>query len=238
MVYHPTKSMDFRNLNVEVGSFQVGGTDVTATAAELNASVAGLTATAAALNAAGTSTFTTRVTTTDAVSSGTARVVGGRAYSAVSSTDALLASAGGSAHVDFAQTYSIPASTLKANSILKIKGCVLADQVDGVDTLEVKVYLGSTTLMTVTAFDPSAVTDFSSFEFNVVSRAAASAASSCVGNGNWITSDNGVEIRGAAIMAATNFATNGALVVKVSAKWSSTTALTNARLAMLNVEIV
>lgn len=50
MSHHPTKSVDMRNLNVEVGSLQIGGTDVTATAAELNASVAGLTATAAELN--------------------------------------------------------------------------------------------------------------------------------------------------------------------------------------------
>ena len=350
MSHHPTKSVDMRNLNVEVGSLQIGGTDVTATAAEINAIAGGglsaaelgvldgvtagtataskavvldaskgiatitsatittLTAptvnatnvdagasgtagtvdifpataskgkvaitaanaagdttttitvaeqagavtytvpdagasasfvmTAGAQTVAGAKSMTGRVTTTDGVASGTAKVVGGRAYSAVSATDALLASAGASAHVDFAQTYSIPANTLNANSVLKIKGCVLADQVDGTDTLEVKVYLGGTTLMTTTAFDPSAVTDFVNFEFDVVARAAAGATASCVGMGKWVTSDTGVETRGAAIMAATNFATNGALVVKVSAKWSSTTALTNASLAILNVDIV
>ena len=179
-----------------------------------------------------------RITTTDGVASGTAKVVGGRAYSAVAANDNLLASAGGSAHVDFAQTYSIPASTLKANSVLRISGSVACDQADGTDTLEIKLYIGSTTLMTITAFDPSAVTDFANFEFELVARAAPGATASCVGKGRWVTSDNGTLIHGAAIMAATNLATNGALIVKASAKWSSTTALTNARLETLNVDIV
>ena len=43
MSHHPTKSVDMRNLNVEVGSLQVNGTDVTATAAETNV-LAGVTA--------------------------------------------------------------------------------------------------------------------------------------------------------------------------------------------------
>ncbi len=150
----------------------------------------------------------------------------------------LLASAGASAHVDFASTYSIPANTINSGTIIRISGSVLADQVDGTDTLEVKLYLGGTTLLTTTAFDPSAVTDFVNFSFELVSRAAAGAAAALVGKGEWVTSDNGTEIRGAAVLASTNFATNGALVVKASAKWSSTTALTNARLHTLNVEII
>lgn len=179
-----------------------------------------------------------RITTADAVASGDYRVVGGRVYSAVSAADNLLASAGAGAHVDFAQTYSIPANTLKANSILKIKGSVAVSNADGTDTLELKLYIGATTLMTITAFDPSAVTDFANFDFDLVARAAPGAAASCVGMGKWVTSDNGTLIHGAAILAATNLATNGALVVKASAKWSSTTASTNARLEMFNVEIV
>lgn len=187
---------------------------------------------------AGAKSLTGRLTTTDGVASGTARVVGGRAYSAVSATDNLLASAGASAHVDFAQTYSIPANTLNANSITKIKGSVAVTDASGTDTLEVKLYIGGTTLMTTTAFDPDGATDFVNFEFDLVSRAAAGAAASHVGSGRWVTSDGGTLVHGAAILAPTNLATNGALIVKVSAKWSSTTANTNARLEMLNVEIV
>ena len=105
-----------------------------------------------------------RVYTQDGVVSGTQRIVGGRAYSAVSAADNLLSSAGASAHVDNAQTYSIPANTIKSGSHIKIKGHVNATDASGTDTLEVKVYLGSTTLTTTTAFDPDAAADFVIFE--------------------------------------------------------------------------
>lgn len=182
--------------------------------------------------------LTGRLTTTDGVASGTAKVVGGMASVAILNTDNLLASAGGSAHVDHAQTYSIPASTLKAGSVAKIRYLVRCDQADGTDTLETKLYLGATTLLTTTAFDPSAITDYVIGEFTLVARAAPGAAAAITGYGQWVTSDNGSETRGAAILAPTNFATNGALVIKVSSKWSSTTALTNANLTILNVEII
>lgn len=184
-----------------------------------------------------TNAFTGRLTTTDAVSSGTARVVGGRAFSAVSASDNLLASAGGSAHVDHAQTYSIPASTLKANSVIRIKGMVRVTDASGTDTLETKWYLGSTTLATTTAFDPDAADDFVMFEFEGTCRSAPGAAVEITGVFKWATLDGSTLARSEGILAPTNFATNGALVVKVSSKWSSTTASTNARLEMLNVDI-
>ena len=190
-----------------------------------------------AVGIAGALAATGRITTTDGVASGTAKVVGGVASNAILNTDDLLASAGASAHVDHAQTYSIPASTLKAGSLVKIKYMVQANQVDGTDTLETKLYLGGTTLMTTTAFDPSAVTDYVIGEFTLVARAAPGAAAAVTGFGRWTTSDNGSLIHGTAILAPTNHATNGALVIKVSSKWSSTTALTNANLAILSVEI-
>lgn len=179
-----------------------------------------------------------RLTTADGVASGTARVVGGRAYNAVSAADNLLASAGASAHVDFAQTYSIPASTLGLASALRIKYHVLVTDASGTDTLETKLYIGGTTLMTTTAFDPDAANDFVMGEFLLVPRAAAGATASCVGQGRWTSSDGGSLVHGVAILGATNLATNGALIVKASAKWSATTASTNARLESLFVEVI
>lgn len=108
----------------------------------------------------------------------------------------------------------------------------------GTDTLEVKVYLGGTTLLTSTAFDSDAAGDFVKFEFEIVSRAAPAAAASLTGMGGWVTLDGSTLARGDAILAPTNHATNGALVVKASAKWSSNTANTSARLEVLNVDIV
>lgn len=178
-----------------------------------------------------------RLTTTDGVASGTARVVGGTAYAAISASDNLLASAGGSAHVDHAQTYSIPANTIKAGSRVRIRAMVRVTNASGTDTLETKLYIGGTTLVTTTAFDPDAAEDFVQIEFELIGRAAPGAAASCVGAGRWVTSDGGSLVHGAAILAPTNLATNGALIVKVSSKWSATTADTNARLEILTVEI-
>ena len=73
---------------------------------------------------------------------------------------------------------------------------------------------------------------------DAVSRAAPGAAVECVGAGRWVSSDGGSLVQGAAILVPTNLATNGALIVKMSAKWSSNTASTSARLELLNVEIV
>ena len=44
----------------------------------------------------------------------------------------------------------------------------------GTDTLETKLYIGSTTLVTTTAFDPSSVNDLVNVDFLLVSRAASS----------------------------------------------------------------
>lgn len=179
-----------------------------------------------------------RVTTIDGVGGGTRRVVGGRAYSAVTAADNLLASAGASAHVDFASTYSVPANTLKSGSHVKITGHVNLTDASGTDTFEAKVYLGSTTLTTTTAFDPDAAVDFVIFSCDLWSRADPSATSALVGSCRWLTEDGTTHLAGGSIMATTNFATNGALVIKASGKWSATTASTNARLEALDVEIL
>lgn len=179
----------------------------------------------------------------DGVPNGTAKVVGGRAYQAVSSTDTLLASAGASAHVAFAQSYTMPANTCKAGTRIRIAGRVTVADASGADTLEVKVYLGTaaasgTTLITTTAVNPGATTDFHMFNFQLVCRAAPGATSAIIGQGNWLTDTGGTEVSDTVILATTNFATNGALVISASGKWSSTTASTSARLDDLSVEIL
>lgn len=178
-----------------------------------------------------------RATTTDGVSSGTARVIGGRAYSNVAAADNVTAVASNNSHVDFANTYSIPASTLKAGSLTKIRAMIRVTDASGTDTLETKLYIGGTTLLTSTAFDPDAAGDFALLEFDLVSRAAPGAAVEHVGFGRWTTLDGSSLARAEVILAPTNLATNGALIVKASAKWSSNTASTSARLEILNVEI-
>lgn len=186
---------------------------------------------------AGNVSFTGRLTTTDGVASGTARVVGGRAYSAVSAADTITAATSNNAFTDFAQTYSIPANTLKANSVLKVKVWVRVSNASGTDTLTVNILLGATSLLATTAVDPGATTDSHFLEFELVARAAPGAAASCVGSGRWTTNTGGTLVHGTGQLAATNFATNGALVIKSQAKWSSNTADTACILEQFDVEI-
>lgn len=222
---------------------------LTALAAEINTLAGVVAGTASASKAVvlgaskdiaglGNTAVTGQLTTTDGVASGTVKRVGGSAFVGVSATDTLLASAGASAHVDFAQTYSIPANTLRQGTILRIRGLVRVTDASGTDTLEVKVYLGGTTLMTTVAFDPDAADDFVAFEMDIVARAAPGAAASCYGAGSFVTEDGTTQVQTLVNMNPTNFATNGALIVKASAKWSATTANTACRLELFNVEII
>lgn len=183
-------------------------------------------------------TCTGRITTTDGVASGTARIVGGQVKEGVSASDTLLASAGASAAADFATTYSIPANTLKSGTRLRVRALVRVSDASGSDTLTVNLVLGSTTLISTTAVNPGATTDLHIVEFEITSRAAASAASSLVGSGRWITNTGGTIAHGTGLLGATNFATNGALTLKSQATWSSTTASTAATLEQFSVDVV
>lgn len=179
-----------------------------------------------------------RLTVTDGVASGTARTVGGTAFVDVAAADTVLASVSNNAFVTFAQSYAIPANTLKAGSILRISALVIVNNASGTDTLTVNIRLGGTSLLATTAVDPGATTDFHMLDFEITSRAAPSATSSLVGRGRWTTNTGGTNVTGTAILAPANFATNGALTIDSQAKWSSNTANTSARLEMLNVEII
>lgn len=185
--------------------------------------------------------FTGRVTTTDGVASGTARVVGGAAFVDVNAADDITAATSNNAFVSFAQTYSIPANTLKAGSTLSIEALVRVTVATAtVPTLTVKIRVGGTDLVATTAVAPTAgqTNDHHHLEATFVSRAAPGAAVQCVATGWWGTNTNGTQASGTFSLTPANFATNGALVVDVQAKWSTNAASNSARLEMLNVEII
>lgn len=183
-------------------------------------------------------TATGRITTADSVASGTARIVGGQIKEGVSASDTLLASAGASAAQDFATTCVLPANTLKAGTRLRVRALVRVSNASGTDTLTCALLLGSTSLIATTAVDPGATTDIHILEFEITARAAPAAAASCVGSGRWITNTGGTIAHGTGLLAATNFATNGALTLKAQATWSATTANTAATLEQFSVDIV
>lgn len=222
---------------------------LTALAAEINTLAGVVAGTASASKAVvlgaskeiadlGNTDITGRLTTTDGVASGTARVVGGNAFVGSNAADNVTAAASNNIFVAFAQSYSIPANTIKLGTTVRIKAAVTVSDASGLDTLTVETRLGGVTLIATTAVDPTTTSDTHLLEFEFTSRAAPGAAASCVGYGRWITNTAGTIAHGTGRIAPTNFATNGALVVDVRAKWSLNTANTSARLEMVNVEII
>ncbi len=200
------------------------GSQVTITGSEfafLDGASSGSTVSSKAViaNASGGVDITGRLTVTDGVASGTARVVGGNAFVDVATNDTILAASSPAAFASFAQTYVIPANTLKSGSVVRAKAMVFVNDIAASDTLTCQLRLASTTLIATTAVDPISTTDFHFLEFEFVSRAAAGSTVGVVGAGRWTTYASTNVANGAARLASTAFATNGNLTMDVQAKW-------------------
>ena len=235
---HLTGSLNFDNQNV-TGATQVTlGTDTTATKFEVrNNSEATIFSVTPASATAGTAAVVGALTTTDGVVSGDARTVGGRVDVDV---------ANGTAHTNSTDetvltSYSIPANTIKAGTVVKVKFCARVSADNGATTLTGRLRLGATTL-TGTALITTSATDTgvnSLFmgEFTLVGRAAPGAAAAVVGMG-WFCEP--AAAGGAALTAnlgSTNFATNGALLLELTADWSAADA-NSIRSEIWEVEII
>lgn len=86
--------------------------------------------------------FQGRITTTDGVTSGTARVIGGLAYSNTAASTTI-GNTGG-AETAFDLSYSIPANTLKAGTKVRVRYAGFGVTGTGTDTFAHKLYIGGT----------------------------------------------------------------------------------------------
>jgi len=178
-----------------------------------------------------------RITATDGVSGGTAKVVGGRAYSLA---------AAGSAHTNSTDeavlaSFEIPANTIKANTVVRVAYQGIASVTAGATTLTVRLRLGPTTLtgtalITTTAVDVANDNIFAG-EFTLVGRAAPGAAAACIGYSVYSEPGEAPIAMKAGYLASTNFATNGALLAELTADWSAADA-SSCRADIFNVEIL
>lgn len=134
---------------------------------------------------------------------------------------------------DFDKTYTIPANSLKAGDLLRIRGHVVVSAQASTDTLTVKVYIGSTAVVTTAAVD-AAVGDIVFFDILVVIRTIGASgtmvASFLQANGvpGTVTAKPG-------FLASTTIDTTAAKVVKVSATWSATSATNTCALQSFTV---
>jgi hypothetical protein len=172
-----------------------------------------------------------RATTTDGVTSGTARVIGGRA---ASSTAASTTIAGGSGAQAYDVTYAIPANTLKAGSHTRIAAVVKAIAQNGTDTFLAQLRVGGTVVATAGAVDIAA-NDRAYLSCDLDCYAAPGGSVTVVYGGlaGWSTSGAGPNITGGAL----TLATNGAVTVDVVITYGSSNSGNTSALEALVVNI-
>lgn len=186
----------------------------------------------------GTAAFTERVTTTDGVASGTARIVGGAASILSAAGTALT----GSASEAVLASATLPASTIKLGTIVRAKYQGIISATTGATTLTIKFRFGTTTLTGTAIISGTATTTAANLifagEIEIVGRAAPGAAAACVATATFHepTAAGAVTVK-RAIMASTNFATNGALLLEATGQWNASDA-NSCRVDIFDVEVI
>ena len=138
-------------------------------------------------------------------------------------------------------SYSIPADTLKAGSVIKVRYQGIATATNGTDTLLVKLYIGGlsgTALLTGTATDVANDNIFAGEATIVIRTAGASGTLVAVGTHTDVPAASGTATQGITeITASTTVDTTAAQVIGVGADWSAASASNSCRLDILVVEI-
>lgn len=182
-----------------------------------------------------TATFTGRVTTTDGVTSGDARIVGG-VVSAKSTTTSVANTTVETA----AGTYSVPANTIKAGSTVRIRAAVKCTGQAGGHTVTIRVKLGSATLLTSGALNMVA-NDVAEFTAIVSGRAAPGASVALASLATATVQQSAVVSTVSAVKDAASYtaqATNGALTAQITVQWSSADVLDIVTCDQFIVEVI
>lgn len=176
-----------------------------------------------------------RLTTTDGVASGTARVVGGGAYRSVAASTAITGAT--ETETNFDTNYTMPAATLKAGTRVRIRAQGIHTATTGSEDHTILLKLGSVTLASFAAVDP-ANNDVFYFDFEFVCRTAG-ASGTIVGCGTAgaVTPTTGTAK--VVALASTTVDTTAANVVAVAIDRQSTaTDSDSARLDYLTVDVI
>lgn len=186
----------------------------------------------------GTTAFTGRVTTTDGVASGTAKVVGGLAYS---NTAASTAHSNTTTEALLDKSYTIPADTLKAGTVVEIEYWGKATTTNSTDTLTIKLYVGG---LSGTALLTSAATDVA--DGDIFSGKATMLVRTAGASGTFVAKGTNVKTLAASNTAvedivnytgSTVINTTTTQVIGVGADWSAASASDSVILDALVVKI-
>lgn len=137
-------------------------------------------------------------------------------------------------------SYSIPANTLAAGTVIKVRFQGIATATNSSDTLTVKLYIGGlsgTAVLTGTATDATNNDIFTGEVLIQIRTAGASGTLVAVASGNIVPAATGVAVPVFQITASTAVDTTAAQVIGVGGKWSTTSGSNSCRLDILVVEI-
>lgn len=140
----------------------------------------------------------------------------------------------------FDTQFSIPANTLKAGSVVKIRFQGIATSTNSSDTLTIKLYIGGlsgTAILTSSATNATNDDIFEGDAIIVVRTAGASGTFVATGSFTKVEAASGTATRVSAITASTAIDTTAAQVVGVGADWSVASSSNSCRLDIMVVEI-
>lgn len=161
---------------------------------------------------------------------------GGIVYRTVAASTALTASSTETA----LDSYTIPANTLKAGTVIRVRFQGIATATNSTDTLTVKLYLGGlsgTAILTGTATDATnndTVQGEAMIQIRTIGATGTMIASA---SGNIVPAATRVAVPVYQITASTTIDTTAALDVTVGYKWSTTSGSNSCRNDMFVVEM-
>lgn len=221
---------DFNRMSTEAA--QAFG-DITATSVASSGAVSGTTG-----------TFTGRMTTTDGVASGTVKTIGGLAYNAVADSTAITSTA---TETVFDSSYAIPANTLKAGTLVKVRWAGLVTAANGTDTGIFKLYLATNTTagsVAGTAFTTTSTTDMTANDIVegeaviTVRTAGSSGTLVACAHHTKVEAATNVATRVSVVTNSTAVNTQTAQTLCVSCTFNSTNSGNSAKLMIMAVEVI
>lgn len=162
--------------------------------------------------------------------------LGGVVYSSVAASTAHTAT---TTEALFDKQYSIPANTLKAGTVVKVRFQGIATSTTA-ETITVTLYIGGltgTAILTGTATDPANNDIFTGEAMIQIRTAGANGTLVAVASGNIVPAATRVAVPVYQITASTAVDTTAAQVIGVGCDWSGNSASNSSRLDIMVVEI-
>lgn len=146
-----------------------------------------------------------------------------------------------SSETAFDTSYTIPANSLRAGSVIKVRYQGIATATNSTDTLTIKLYIGGiagTAVLTGTATDVANNNIFAGEAMIVIRTIGSSGTLVAVGTHTDVPAASGTATHGICeITASTAIDTTTSKAVVASATWSSTNAGNSCRMDIFSVEV-